>query len=61
MDLSTVPSPPHMKPLMMQALAGDSTVETRQAFVQAWQDRVRRLLVEHANDPEVIRVRACAT
>ncbi len=59
MDLSTIPSPPHMKPLMMQALAQDATAETRQAFAQVWQDRVRRLLLEHADDPQVIRVQAC--
>lgn len=26
-------------------------------FRALWQDRVRRLLVEHADDPEVIEVR----
>lgn len=59
LDLSSVPASPHMKVLMMQALAPDATSESRQAFAQVWQDRVRRLLIDHANDSAVIRVEAC--
>ena len=38
------------------ALAADATGEERAAFGSVWQDRVRRLLLEHADDPNVIRV-----
>ena len=33
-----------------------TTGEERAAFGSVWQDRVRRLLLEHADDPNVIRV-----
>lgn len=58
LDLSHVPPAPQMRLLMGQALAAEASPELRLAFGQAWQDRVRRLLLEHADDPEVIRVRA---
>ena len=41
---------------MVRALAADATGEERAAFGSVWQDRVRRLLLEHADDPNVIRV-----
>lgn len=56
MDLSSIPPAPNMRLLMGQAMAPDATAEIRKAFGQVWQDRVRRLLLEHADDPQVIRV-----
>lgn len=56
MDLSNVPPLPQMRSLMMQAMAPDASPDVRHAFAAAWQDRVRRLLLEHADDPDVIRV-----
>jgi hypothetical protein len=41
---------------MGRALAGVATAPEREAFAEAWQDRVRRLLLEHADDPRVIQV-----
>ena len=38
---------------ILQDRADDSQ---REAFANAWQDRVRRLLLEFADDPRVIRV-----
>lgn len=56
MDLSTVPPAPQMRALMGQALAADASDDVRGAFGSVWQDRVRKLLLEHADDPAVIRV-----
>lgn len=56
MDLSSVPPAPQMRQLMGRALADDASAEERAAFASVWQDRVRRLLLEHADDARVIRV-----
>lgn len=55
MDLAAVPPAPHLRDLMARALADDGSEEERAAFASLWQDRVRRLLLEHADDPAVIR------
>jgi hypothetical protein len=44
---------------MARALADDASGEERAAFASVWQDRVRRLLLEHADDPAVIRAERC--
>lgn len=56
LDLSAIPPAPQLRELMVRALAADATGEERAAFGSVWQDRVRRLLLEHADDPNVIRV-----
>lgn len=56
MDLSSVPPAPQMRALMMQVLAPEASPAVRSAFAQVWQDRVRRLLLQHADDPAVIRI-----
>lgn len=56
LDLSAIPPAPQLRELMVRALAADATGEERAAFGSVWQDRVRRLLLEHADDPAVIRV-----
>jgi hypothetical protein len=40
--------------LMRSCLMGSATDEERALFHSLWQDRVRRLLCEHADDPEVL-------
>lgn len=59
MDLSSVSPEPKLRALMARALAADASDEERAAFGSVWQDRVRRLLLEHADDPAVIRVENC--
>ena len=54
-DASPVPADPEMRVLIPLALAGGADAIAR--FGAAWQDRVRRLLLEHADDPTVINVR----
>lgn len=56
LDLSSVPPAPQARALMGAAMHPDADAATRAAFGSAWQDRVRRLLLEHADDPAVIRV-----
>lgn len=45
-----------MAQLMPLCVAGVATAEDEALFQSLWQDRVRRLLLEHADDPEVITV-----
>lgn len=56
MDLSGIPPAPQLRGLMVRALAEDASSEERAAFGSVWQERVRRLLLEHGEDPNVIRV-----
>ena len=56
MDLSSVSPAPQMRMLMGRALAADATDAERVAFASVWQDRVRKLLLQHAEDARVIKV-----
>lgn len=56
--LDRVPSAPHMGELMAACITGRATEEVRREFGRLWQERVRRILIEHARDAEVIAVRA---
>ncbi|HZY33262.1 MAG TPA: hypothetical protein VFE75_05820, partial [Rhodanobacter sp.] len=56
LDLATVPSAPNLRELMVAALHPTATAEQRAAFAQAWQGRVQRLLLDHADDPQVLRL-----
>jgi hypothetical protein len=53
-DLRRVPGDPRTMDLMPLCLRGLASPEEQEAFRAAWQDRVRRLLLQHADDPEVI-------
>ena len=53
--IDRVPGDPRLRAAMAGALAGDA--EALEALGALWQDRVRRLLLEHADDPDVIVVR----
>ncbi|MDT3679667.1 MAG: hypothetical protein ROZ64_12645 [Burkholderiaceae bacterium] len=56
-NLQRVGSDPRMSMWMGRSLHGEASDEETAAFRSAWQDRVRRLLLEHADDPDVIEVR----
>lgn len=58
--LERVPGDPHMGELLPRCLAGEATHMEAEQFRRLWQDRVRRLLLEHADDPEVIVLQAQA-
>lgn len=52
-----VPAPPELAPLMARVLDGTADREERAVFARLWQERVRRILVEHADDAELLPVR----
>lgn len=52
-----VPAAPQTLRLMQLCLAHTATPEQRAEFAQAWQDRVRRILLDHAWDDSVFVVR----
>lgn len=60
LDLSGVPADPRLGGLLQQLLGGavgeDEAQGLRQEFGQLWQDRVRRILLEHWDDPCVVRL-----
>ena len=56
MDLSTVPPASDLREHMIRALAPDATDTDRNKFAAQWQERVQRLLLEHADDAAVILV-----
>ncbi|MGB3391858.1 MAG: hypothetical protein WA956_04745 [Stenotrophomonas sp.] len=60
MDLSGVPADVPLRPLLAGALADDASDDALAEFARVWQGRVRRLLLEHADDPAVIQVRPLA-
>lgn len=55
--LQAVPADPRMGPLMQRCLAGAAAPDEQDAFRGLWQDRVRRVLLEHADDPDVFVIR----
>jgi hypothetical protein len=51
-----IPGDPRMRELLPRCLAGTATPEQATQFRSLWQERVRRLLIDHADDPEVVVV-----
>ncbi|MCK6427765.1 MAG: hypothetical protein L6Q72_01555 [Burkholderiaceae bacterium] len=56
-DIKRVPSDPRLPALLARAAAGEAGADELRRFGELWQDRVRRLLLEHGDDPEVFRIR----
>jgi hypothetical protein len=56
LDMAKVPAPTNLRPLLGAALDSKATPEQRAAFGRAWQDRMKRLLLEHADDSDTLRV-----
>jgi hypothetical protein len=57
-DVGRVRSDPRLPGLLERAAAGVASSEELRRFGELWQDRVRRLLLDHANDPDVFQLRA---
>mgnify|MGYP000889811120 CR=1 FL=1 len=55
-DPSVVPAAPAMRRLLDRVLAGIASQDEHQAFGALWQERVRRILTHHAEDPRMISV-----
>lgn len=58
--LRAVTGDPETTILMRRCLSGDACVDDARRFAAAWQDRVRRILLEHGDDAEVFVVRRAA-
>ncbi len=59
-NLEQVPGDPDTAPLMQRCLRGSGSAEDARRLGSLWQDRVRRLLLEHGDDAEVFEVRRAA-
>lgn len=57
-DLSRVPAAAELGSLMQRVQSGDADAGEAARFGHLWQDRVRRLLLEHGDDPEVFVLRS---
>ena len=49
-----VPPAPAMKELMPLIMAGAAGDEEKKEFARLWQERVKRILIDHADDPELV-------
>lgn len=54
--LEHVPGDPRVPALMPRCLAGVASAEEESLFHAVWQERVRKLLTQYADDPRVIEV-----
>ncbi|WP_407280812.1 hypothetical protein U5817_11230 [Aromatoleum evansii] len=59
-DLSSVPADPEMPELLGRCLQAPDDLELSARFGRLWQERVRRILIEHGDDPAVFRVEAAS-
>lgn len=55
--LNQVPADPAMQDAMRLCLSGQGDAADEQRFGALWQDRVRRILIDHGEDPAVFIVR----
>jgi formylmethanofuran dehydrogenase subunit E len=55
-SLNSVPADPRMGELLPAVVRGIADAESAQLFRELWQDRVKRILIDHANDPELVTV-----
>lgn len=60
LDTSPVPPDPAQRQLIPLIINGQANEAQRQEFGRLWQDRVCRMLLDHADDPAMIRVQAVA-
>lgn len=49
-----VPPEPAMPPLMARLMSGEASMDERQEFGRLWQLRVKRILIDHIDDPALI-------
>lgn len=57
LDTSVVPADPALHLLLPQVIHGQADAEALLRFGGLWQERVRRMLLEHADDPVMVQVR----
>lgn len=56
MQMHRAAADPRTSILLKTILSGAATQEKRNEFATLWQERVRRILIDHADDPELIPV-----
>ncbi|HRO58514.1 MAG TPA: hypothetical protein PK177_05010 [Burkholderiaceae bacterium] len=56
LDTGCVPADPEMPVLLSKAIAGQATSDEERRFGALWQDRVRQMLIDHPDDPALIRM-----
>ena len=56
-DMSHIPPSPEMGMLLRKVLSGAGSEADAREFARHWQDRVRRILVEHWDDAQVVTIR----
>lgn len=49
-----VPAPPELQALMPKLLAGTASAAEKTEFGRLWQLRVKRILIDHFDDPELV-------
>lgn len=59
-NLGRVPGDPAMPALLQRCLNGPASAAERRQFAALWQDRVRRILLEHGEDDSVFEIRQVA-
>ncbi|MCC6338310.1 MAG: hypothetical protein IT380_30485 [Myxococcales bacterium] len=57
LDPSRVAPDGAMRPLFPRAVSGQASEAEQARFGELWQDRVRRMLLEHADDPALVLAR----
>lgn len=55
-DLSRIPFSRDLRQLMLRSLSGDADKDEALIFAHQWQDRVKRLILDHGEDADVFRV-----
>src|SRR5690606_27256729 len=61
LNAAAVPADPEMMALFPMAVTGSATEGAQARFAALWQDRVARMLLEHADDPELVLAREWET
>ena len=56
LNAAVVPFPAEMQSLMPKAVSGQATPDELARFGELWQARVRVMLLEHADDPELLQL-----
>ena len=56
LDTAPVPGDPQMRPLITSILQDSASDAQKQDFARIWQDRVRRLLLDFADDARVVKL-----
>jgi hypothetical protein len=56
LQLAHIPPDPRIGPLLQRLLAGERDPVVAEVFATLWQDRVRQILVDHFDDPQMLHL-----